>query len=137
MPPELARSGLLLERQQVAASPSSSQQTELHHQRGHQRGVELFFPAATTQICAASTTSPGNGLDQLTDGHANRPNMRHLAIATFLQGHRYQRLLPSPLIIERAECRQTILEFDTVNQRLALRLSISPSTRTAYSRSVP
>ncbi|CUJ49428.1 Uncharacterised protein [Achromobacter xylosoxidans] len=99
-----------------------TQQPELHHQRGDQRGVQ-FFPAATTQRAGQHHVAKA-GADQPADRYANRlEHAAHFAIAAFLQRHPVPTVAAvATQVIERAKSGHAVFQLDAIDQRLTLRV---------------
>ncbi|KAG0769082.1 hypothetical protein G6F22_017415 [Rhizopus arrhizus] len=94
-----------------------TQQSQLNHQRGDQRTIQ-FFPAAATQRTRKHHVAE-TGADQTTDRHADR----------------FEHAADFPSSAPKAAKPSSSSMPSTSDWRCAS--SISPNTRTAYSRSVP
>ncbi|CUJ18363.1 Uncharacterised protein [Bordetella pseudohinzii] len=99
-----------------------AQQAQLHHQRGHQRGIELFPAAAAQRTGQHQITEPGADQPADRDAHGLE-HAAHFAVAAFLQRDAVPAVAAiAPEIIEGTESGLAIIQVDALDQRLALRL---------------
>ncbi|CAB3659422.1 hypothetical protein LMG3458_00511 [Achromobacter deleyi] len=97
-----------------------TQQSQLHHQGGDQRGIQLF-PATTTQRARQHHVAK-TGADQAADRNADRfEHAAHFTVAAFLQGHAVPAVAAiAAQVVQRAESGHAVFQFDAIDQRLAL-----------------
>ncbi|CAB5517644.1 hypothetical protein LMG26857_06740 [Achromobacter anxifer] len=99
-----------------------TQQSQLDHQGGNERGIQ-FFPAAAAQRARQDHVTEA-GADQPTDGDAHGfEHAANFAVAAFLQGDPVPAVAAvAAQVVQRTERSHAVVQFDAIDQRLALGL---------------